>query len=67
MVLSERQDVLGSPNDEWGSCMRLTGPIAGADRIADRANRESSGEPHSRSCEQGLLCRTEDRLESKFF
>jgi len=47
--------------------MRMTGPIAGADRIAEQANRESSGDPHSRSCEQGLLCRTEVRLESRFF
>jgi len=35
--------------------MRMTGRIAGADRIADRANRESSGDPHPQFCEQGLL------------
>ena len=43
------------------------GPIAVADRIADRANRESSGDPHPQFCEQRLLCRTEASLESRLF
>jgi len=35
--------------------MRMTGPIAGADRIADRANRESSGDPHPSSASKGCF------------
>ena len=43
----------------------MPGTIAGADRIAKQANRESFGHPHPRFCEQGLLCRTEVPLESR--